>query len=339
MNLELPSFMSHKPALSRRRWIWAVFGAALATVLVAPAARAVLYVSSYNTDNINRYDENTGAYLSQFSAVNPAGFVIGPDGHFYVASYPGSYSVHRYNGVTGADMGAWAGFTFEAYDLVFGSDGHVYGTHLSTGRFMRLDGTTGDYLATFGFDLAQPRSLVFGPDGDLFVSEISNNTVRRYDGTTFAAEGAFASGGGLSGPQGIVFGPDGNLYVASYGTSSIKRYNGTTGAYMDDFATGGGLGNPTGLLFGPDDNLYVADYTNDRIARYNGQTGAYMDIFASGGGLDAPLYLFFSNTNPGTLQMQVPEPSVGLLFGGGLALLALARRRTRQREAACGGGL
>jgi hypothetical protein len=100
---------------------------------------------------------------------------------------------------------------------------------------------------------------------------------------------------------------------------------------MDTFASGSGLANPVGLLFGPDGNLYVSNYYGNRVLRYNGTTGAYIDTFvaAGSGGLNGPTYMTFTLTDPVTLAY-VPEASTWVLFGVGLAALAVARGRRRK---------
>src|SRR5206468_3806220 len=100
-----------------------------------------LYVSSFGTQNVLKYDGKTGAFLSVFV---PAGsgningnddILFGPDGNLYVANFPGTFdSVLRFNGTTGAPLPSAgnSGATFvppgsgglnAANGLAFGPDG------------------------------------------------------------------------------------------------------------------------------------------------------------------------------------------------------------------------
>jgi outer membrane protein assembly factor BamB len=66
-----------------------------------------LYVTSFGTGQVLRYNGTTGALLGTFVAAGsgglslPRGLAFGPDGNLYVGSF-GSGDVLRYNGATGA---------------------------------------------------------------------------------------------------------------------------------------------------------------------------------------------------------------------------------------------
>jgi hypothetical protein len=179
-----------------------------------------LYVSSFGTSEVRRYNGTTGAFIDAFVTAgagglsSPTGLVFGPDGNLYVSSF-GTSEVLRYNGTTGAFIN----------DFVTASSG----------------------------GLSSPLGLVFGSDGNLYVSSFSTSEVLRYSGVSGAFIDAFvaASGGGLISPMGLVFGPDGNLYVSSYNSHQVLRYDGTTGLFIDAFVTAGagGLSGPWGLAF------------------------------------------------------------------------------------------
>jgi DNA-binding beta-propeller fold protein YncE len=80
----------------------------LAMLLVASTCgRGELLVSSFSSNRVLRYHENTGAFIDVFvpntdGALSlPHGLAFGPDGNLYVAS-AGNDRVVRYNGTTGA---------------------------------------------------------------------------------------------------------------------------------------------------------------------------------------------------------------------------------------------
>src|SRR5262249_57877920 len=68
-----------------------------------------LYVSSYGTNSVLRYNGATGGFLGTFASGGglnqPLELVFGPDGNLYVSS-SGSNSVLRYSGTTGAFLDA-----------------------------------------------------------------------------------------------------------------------------------------------------------------------------------------------------------------------------------------
>jgi DNA-binding beta-propeller fold protein YncE len=239
-----------------------------------------LFIDSYDTQSILRYDENTGAFVDQFV---PSG----------------------------------SGGLYSSADMVIGSDHNLY---VSNGVFsvnnqpndvLRYDGATGAFLGIFagGSQLSDPRGVSFGPDGNLYVADGNGpGDVVRFNGNTGAFIDRFVknNSGGLTHPNSALFGPDGNLYVVSADQSEILQYNGQTGTFLGTFVPSGsgGLTTPFGMAFGPDGNLYVAntqffDSTGGGILRFEGPSGsnpgAFLGTFIapSSGGLLHPLSIAF----------------------------------------------
>jgi sugar lactone lactonase YvrE len=261
--------------VSQRRLLCALLllAAALSALgqLRAPLARAAgpassLFVSSYSTNQVLRYDGATGAFVEVFAPGGgldlPWGITFGPDGNLYVSSYS-TNQVLRYNGLTGAFIDAF----------------------------------------TSGRQLIAPTGLVFGPDGNLYVTSGGDQVVR-FNGATGAYIDVFVSGGGLNGPTGLAFGPDVDLYVGSYNNDQVVHFDGGSGGYVATRPPGNGLAGPDGLAFGPDGNLYVSSFNSNQVLRYNGATGAFVDRFvaAGSGGLKGPAHLVFRSAPQITSQ-------------------------------------
>jgi WD40 repeat protein len=219
-----------------------------------------------------------------------------------VSSY-GNDSVMRYNGTTGAFLGAFVipgyGDLYGPHGLIIGLDGNLLVNSTESHQILRYDTTTGQFLGDFVSEgnggLSRPHGIAFGPDGNLYVSGFASGNVLRYNGSTGAFMDVFVppGSGGLTTAGGMLFGPDGNLYVNSFDNSSVMRYDGTTGNPLPApgqsgafFVTpgSGGLANPSmAITFGPDGNLYVGGYLSHNVVRYDGTTGAFIDIFVSAG--------------------------------------------------------
>ncbi|MDV6033832.1 MAG: DUF4347 domain-containing protein [Phycisphaera sp. RhM] len=238
-------------------------------VLVGPDG--LLYVSGFKTDNVQRFNPDTGALVDEFIAPgagglnSAAGMAFGPDGNLYVASHQND-------------------------------------------RILRFNGTTGAFIDIFVADasggLQKPTFINFGSDGHLYVAGKSSDDILRFDGTTGTFIDAFITSGlaGLKDPHGFTFGSDGNFYVASLGTDEILRYD-AAGNFIDVFVTAalGGLDQPADIAFGPDDNLYVVGYDSDNLLRYD-SSGNFVDQYLSAAaGLDKPLGLTFSPTHQVTV--------------------------------------
>jgi MYXO-CTERM domain-containing protein len=138
-----------------------------------------LYVSSWGTHQVLRFDRSTGAYLDVFASLPSgvtAGIEFGPDGDLYVGG-----CIRLTSTCVGANV--W-----------------------------RFEGATGTMLGPFipPADLKPitPYTLTFGPDGNLYVSDGDGDRVLRYSGKTGHFIDVAAAGGGLNDPLGLAFLPE-----------------------------------------------------------------------------------------------------------------------------------
>jgi sugar lactone lactonase YvrE len=218
------------------------------TLLFGPDANgdgsADLYVSSFNTNAVKRFDGATGAFIDDFVADDPAtldvdetgglngpaGLIIGPDGNFYVGSRL-TNTVLLYEGATGAFIRA----------------------------FVADDPATMEVNEAGG--LEQPGGLAFDAAGNFYVSSSATNQVLRYDPMgqflgVFVTDNPVTQqideSGGLLSPRDLAFGPDGSLFVASNSTDNVLLYNGATGQFISALLPRlRTFGRPVGLLFVP----------------------------------------------------------------------------------------
>lgn len=297
-----------------------------------PDARADLFVSSFNTNQVLEYNGTTGAFVGVFASggglSGSNGLAFGPNGDLFVASQR-TDQVLEYNGSTGAFVKVFASSNIsEPQGLSFGPNGDLFVSNTGTFRVTEYNGTTGVFVKTFSGGAAGATGLTFGPNGNVFVGSGIAASVEEFNGKTGADLGQFVTSGsgGLFSPTGLTFGPNGDLFVSN--NTQVLEYNGTTGAFVKVFASGGNLAEANGLLFGPNGDLFVSSQgiAGSQVLEFNGTTGAFDKVFASGGGLSAPTYLAFS---PPPAVTGVPEPSSLLLFG--LGSLALAASRWRRR--------
>ena len=276
-----------------------------------------LLVNSANSDEILRFNSNTGEFIDVFISGNSLDFpstnVIGPDGNLYVSSGL-SNEILRYDSNTGEFIDVFVsgndenGLDFPAAFL-FGPDENLYVSSVSGNQILRFDGETGEFIDVFASgdennNLNGPSAIKFGPDGNLYVSNgafldpnFTGTEVLRFDGETGEFIDVFASGNGLSGPAGLSFGPDGNLYVSSIDTDEVLRFDGETGEFIDVFASGNSIDGPTFVTFGPDNNLYVSSNLTNEVFRFDGKTGEFIDVIASENGLESTTGLLFTTTS------------------------------------------
>ena len=301
---------------SARGWgfVFLVFFLLFPGVRLSAQRPSYLFVSSWGTHKIQRFEGVSGEFTDTFAASEdlllPLGLAFGTNRNpsLFVVS-PGTHSVLRYDGQTGEYLGVFAQSEelVNPQDLVFGPhDGHLYVSSFDTHSVVRFNGLTGASMGVFcTLPGLTPRAVAFSPhDGDLYVSSAFSNQVfifKRDTGFLDQARDEFASAGDLVDPISMQFSPgDGHLYVTSFHSHEVKRYHGVTGAFIDNFvgAESGGLTNPNGLRFGPDGDLYVASFGTHEIKRYHGGTGEFVEDFTKRNALCAPTALIFRPLPP-----------------------------------------
>lgn len=256
-----------------------------------------LYVVSADTNEILRYDGETGVFLDTFVAarsgglLNPGDIAFGPDGNLYVSSLgfstntpviPGAGKVLRFEGTTGAYLNTIMTGLSNPLGVTVDSDGTVYAASQDTDEIYRSrGGITSVFIAAGSGGLNQPRNAIIGPDvtgdgvGDLYVSSQSYDGVLRYNGRTGAFIDKFASTGLALGPAWIEFAPDNTLVATALTTPtccniSFLRFDGSTGEELDQLDTTT-LG--WAFKFGPDGLIYGVFLTGDGLQSYVDRIG------------------------------------------------------------------
>lgn len=175
-----------------------------------------LYVASFDTDAVLRYDGADGHFIDVFVTAGAgglngpdAGMAFGPDGHLYVPSYF-NHRVIRYSSVDGSSLGNFVG-----------------------------PGVGG---------LQNPRTLRFRSDGVLYVSGEGSNAIHRYDRSGAFLDSFIA----LTRPTGFALSPfDGNVYAADIQRDAVTVFDGGTGARLRTLVRpgAGGLAGAVSLTF------------------------------------------------------------------------------------------
>ncbi|MBA54582.1 MAG: hypothetical protein CMK89_09020 [Pseudomonadales bacterium] len=263
-----------------------------AVTSVAPqTAFCDFFISSFGTNELMRFNEDTGEYLGVIAEVQgPFASQIGFEGDLFVSSFH-TGEVLRFDSDTGDFIGvfiqAGAGGLTNPTAPNFGPDGKVYVGDLASNRVLRYN-KHGEFLDVFAdgetSDLNGPFMQTFD-DTTMYIASGYDNSILRYDLKTKEYMGRFvASGsGGLKVPVGLEFGPDGNLYTSSSATSAILRYDGLTGDFIDEFVPpgGGGMSSPRAIRFGgANSDLYVISSDTNEVLQFDRETGAFVGIIA-----------------------------------------------------------
>lgn len=204
-----------------------------------------LYVASYLTNSVVRYNATTGAVVQTITdgMRNPSGLTFDSSGNLLVLNNSRG-DITRYDGTTGAFLGTFTTGLFNSYNITLGPDGDIYAVEGGNARIMRISGISGGLLGPFATtNMSQPVEATFGPDGNMYVSDQGNESIMRYNGISGAFIDTFSSRGLLLDPQGIVFAPDGRLLVANYNGDNIVAID--SAGNQSVFATG--INGPNGI--------------------------------------------------------------------------------------------
>jgi DNA-binding beta-propeller fold protein YncE len=275
-----------------------LIGIMMTAIVGLATAADVVYVTSFDSDSVLKFDANTGAPLGVFVPAGsgglngPTGLTFGPDGHLYVSSFVFNHNVLKYHGKSGRCLGVFvpegSGGLQGPMDLSFGPDGNLYVMSSYAGGVFRYNGLTGAFIDHF---TAQPSGgeAKRWRRGFIYASSHTSDEVLRFNGRTGVLMGPITEGF-LDWATGFDFGPDGNVYVASFFDDSVMKFNFTTGQSMGTFAIN--CFGPEMIEFGPNDDLYIASYFGDSVDVFDGLTGTWKrSIF--GGGLAGPMDIAF----------------------------------------------
>jgi sugar lactone lactonase YvrE len=257
---------------------------------------ADLNLADTNASRILRYDgTSTTTFID--SVVGASGIAEGPDGLLYVTSYSSGTidRYDAQTGAFVDTFVSGLGLNNQVFSPRFAPNGNLYVAEYTTGVVAYFD-RSGHPLGSFTAGSSYPLGLAFGPDGNLYVGDYGENgllnpvTISKYglDGTPIAQPFA----GGQHGIRGfdIAFGPDGNLYATAYNNNWVSEYNGTTGAFIGNPLAGSVPNYPAGLAWGPDGNFYVGFQSGAGVYRYDGSTFAGTPIIAAGFAADMVFY-------------------------------------------------
>ncbi|NNL59283.1 MAG: glycosyltransferase, partial [Nitrosopumilus sp.] len=265
-------------------------------------------VSSFITNDIHCYDENTGESLGKLTVsfdralVSKENSIVGPDGELYVSDNLRN-EITRYDGVTGLFSDVVIKTENEpllgpSY-IEFGPDGNLYvSSDDKIFRFNSDDGTLVDvFVSKNSAGIRNPQGLVFD-ENYLYVNSYDNNRVLRYhlNNGTFIDEFISSRDNGLLGPIGIVLDKKTNtLYVGSSGTNQILRYDAQTGDFLNKID----LPNvtPHGFVLGKNNTMYVNAFETNHVLSYDLDSKQSVLLLSGDDGLDGPEGLAFDAKN------------------------------------------
>lgn len=213
--------------------------------------QGVLLVSNLSTNNINKFDIETGGSMGSFATglSQPTRIDIGPDGLLYVAPWGGGVVKRFQLDGTFVDDFTTIGI-IESIGLAWDSDNNLYVASFNSGNgngFVRKFSPSGEDLGLFiSSNLSGPTDIWFDDAGNLFVNDWAGNSVKRFDSDGNFL-GVFISN--VSQPEGVAILDDGSILIGASGSSSVEQYN-SDGTFIKSFIPNGvgGLVTPNAVV-------------------------------------------------------------------------------------------
>lgn len=214
--------------------------------------QGAVLVSNLSSNNINKYNSETGAFIETFAngIGQPTRMDIGPDGYLYVIQWSGDGFVRRYD----LDGTFIDNFTDVGVDQSIGiawdDSGNMYVSSFNDGNnngFVRKFDTNGNDLGLFiSSNLNGPTDIWFDSSGNLLINDWSDNRVKMFN-----SDGGFVRTfiSNVQQPEGVAFMDDGTILIGQSGNGSIPQYS-STGSFRQNLVNfgGGGLETPNAVV-------------------------------------------------------------------------------------------
>jgi hypothetical protein len=262
------------------------------------------WIVSAGSDNILRYNSQTGAFIASLLEVPTAGFSFRSDAilsnsqQLYFIAFSDVLAFDRQtNSIrTVVDHGKLS-TNFPAHLLFQDNTRLLVNNGLGTSNIETFSLTaSGNQLGDSTSDTNVWRDFVVLNDR-LIVAERSTNSLLSFSLDNLTAAPQVLSNQGLNKPEYLALDSDENIYVTNAGSKDLSQFD-NNGNFVGKIvsANSGGLGKPSCLTIGPDGNIYICSGDTNQVLKYDGASGAFLDVFVEtgAGGLNYPVSLVFA---------------------------------------------
>ena len=319
-----------------------IFFVCLLAALVTLVAQSLLYalpyeigdlLLAYGSDSVEEVNPQDGSSPQTLTVpagkFSPGGTTVSGGGVAFdenlnlfvtVANYTGDNSgIIKFN-ANGEVAGSFDGGTDDTFRGLAVRDDVIYVA--TNNGIQTYNATTGASLDSFGGTYAY-RGVAFDSAGNLYATR--STKVMKWTAGSFSGNGTDLEVTGLTDAYGLDFDATGNLYVANGSNRTVKKYAKSDSGFSTSpttiTVTGPGSGNQViGLTFDPGIDVLYASHTDtstNQIVKFS-PTDTSTTAISNTSSLTNARHLAVNPT---------PEPAIIALFGVGLAIFGLAKRR------------
>jgi hypothetical protein len=263
------------------------------------------WVVSAGSDNILRYNSQTGAFIASLLDVPTGGFSFRSDAilsnaqQLYFIAFSDVLAFDRQTNTVrpvidrsslSTNFPAHLAFQDNATLLVNNGLGD---SNIETFSLLTSGNQSGDSTS----DSAVWRDMVVVNGNRLIIAERSTNRLLSLSLDNLTAAPQIFSTQGLDKPEHLAVDSNANIYVTNAGSKDVSQFD-SSGNYLGPIITAGsgGLGQPGCLTIGPEGDIYICSSDTNEVLKYDGASGAFLNVFveAAAGGLNQPVSLVFS---------------------------------------------
>ena len=262
------------------------------------------WVVSAGSDNVLRYNSETGAFIGSLLDVPTGGFSFRSDAIlsntqqlFFIAFSDVLAFDRQTNTVRRVIDRNLLSSNFPVHLAFKDNDTLLVNNGLGTSNiesFSLLASGTQNVDSTSD----NPVWRDFVVDGNrLIIAERNTNRLLSFSLDDITAPPQILSTEGLNKPEHLAIDSNANIYVTNAGSKDLSQFD-SSGNFLGRFisAGSGGLGLPSCLTIGPDDNIYICSSDTNQVLKYDGGSGAFLNVFVdtAAGGLNQPVSLVFA---------------------------------------------
>jgi hypothetical protein len=280
------------------------------------------WVVSAGSDNILRYNSQTGAFIASLLDVPLGGFSFRSDAllsHaqqlFFIAFSDvlafdrQTHSVRRVIDRTLLSTNFPAHLAFQNNTTLLVNNG-LGTSNIESFSLLASGNQKGD--STSVSDVWRDFVVVDG--SRLIVAQRSNNRLLSFNLNNVTAAPQILSTQGLNKPEHLAVDNNANIYVTNAGSKDISRFD-SNGNFLGRFIRSGrgGLGMPGCLTIGPEGNIYICSTDTDQVLKYDGASGAFLNVFieTGAGGLNQPVSVVFAGLPQDEFRLNAEHDSDG----------------------------
>ena len=262
------------------------------------------WVVSAGSDNVLRYNSQTGTFIASLLEVPTGGFSFRSDAilshaqQLYFIAFSDVLAFDRQTNtirpvidrnLLSTNFPAHLAFQNNSTLLVNNGLGtsHIESFSLLASGNHRGDSTSDDRVW---------RDFVVNGNR-LITAERNTNTLLSFNLNNLTAAPQVLSTQGLDKPEHLAVDSKANIYVANAGSKDVSQFD-SNGNFLGRFisAGSGGLGQLGCLTIGPEGDIYICSTDTDQVLKYDGVSGAFLDVFVktAAGGLNQPVSIVFA---------------------------------------------